>query len=64
MDPEEQLSQIRDRIDAIDTQLLDLISDRARCAQAVAEVKLAAATSSEEPRFSIAPSERPRSSER
>jgi len=49
MDPEEQLSKIRDRIDAIDTQLLELISDRARCAQAVAEVKLAAATSSEEP---------------
>lgn len=39
----EQLADIRKRIDAIDGQLLQLISDRARCAQEVAEIKLAAA---------------------
>lgn len=34
------LDQLREAIDAIDGQLLDLISDRARCAQQVAEVKI------------------------
>jgi len=38
----EQLETIRARIDDIDGQLLSLISDRARCAQEVAEIKLAA----------------------
>lgn len=42
MASDEQLSAIRQRIDAIDAQLLQLISDRARCAQEVAEIKLAA----------------------
>ena len=28
MDPDEQLGKIRDRIDAIDSQLLELISER------------------------------------
>ncbi|WP_020406770.1 prephenate dehydratase [Hahella ganghwensis] len=35
-----ELSKLRDRIDQIDRQLLELISERARCAQSVAEVKL------------------------
>ncbi len=34
MNPDEQLSKIRERIDAIDSQLLELISERARCAMA------------------------------
>ena len=38
MDPDEQLGKIRERIDAIDSQLLELISKRARCAQEVAQV--------------------------
>src|SRR5690606_31287201 len=36
------LQDLRDRIDTIDDQLLRLISDRARCAQQVAEVKVMA----------------------
>jgi len=35
MATDEQLETIRARIDAIDGQLLTLISDRARCAQEV-----------------------------
>ena len=42
MDPDDKLKAIRERIDAIDSQLLDLISERARCAQEVAVVKLEA----------------------
>ena len=42
MATDEQLETIRARIDDIDGQLLSLISDRARCAQEVAEIKLAA----------------------
>ena len=42
MDSDKQLDAIRARIDTIDTQLLALISERAKCAQEVAEVKLAA----------------------
>lgn len=38
---QEQLLAIRNRIDAIDRQILDLISQRARCAQDVARVKQA-----------------------
>ena len=49
MNPDEQLSKIRERIDAIDSQLLELISERARCAQAVAQVKLDASQSDEAP---------------
>ena len=49
MDPDEQLGKIRDRIDAIDSQLLELISERARCAQEVAQVKLDASQSDEAP---------------
>ena len=32
MDPDDELGKIRDRIDDIDTQLLQLVSARARCA--------------------------------
>ncbi len=43
MASDEQLADIRARIDAIDTELLSLISARAKCAQEVAEIKLSAA---------------------
>ena len=36
---EEKLGQLRIQIDALDQQILDLISERARCAQEVARVK-------------------------
>ncbi|MBK1645611.1 chorismate mutase [Thiocapsa imhoffii] len=36
------LKDVRDRIDAIDLELLSLISERARCAQQVAQIKTAA----------------------
>ncbi|GAB1258052.1 prephenate dehydratase [Aurantivibrio plasticivorans] len=39
---EEQLGELRTKIDAIDSQLSELINSRARCAQEVAEVKKAA----------------------
>ncbi len=39
MSDADALSQLRDRIDSIDMQVLSLISERARCAQTVAEVK-------------------------
>jgi len=39
---EKQLSQLREQIDTIDDQILSLISERAKCAQQVAEVKQAA----------------------
>ena len=42
MATDEQLAAIRRQIDEIDKSLLGLISDRARCAQRVAEIKLAA----------------------
>ena len=41
VDNKETLEQIRDRIDATDRQIADLISERARCAKAVAEAKRA-----------------------
>ena len=43
MADEDPLTGIRSRIDTIDQQLLQLISERATCAQEVAEIKLAAA---------------------
>ncbi|MEK9656302.1 MAG: chorismate mutase, partial [Halieaceae bacterium] len=48
MDSDQQLSHIRERIDEIDLQLLELISERAQCAQQVAEVKLRASQAQEE----------------
>ena len=47
MEPDKQLDAIRERIDAIDSRLLELISERARCAQQVAQVKLTASQSSD-----------------
>jgi len=41
MSDKKTLNDLRDEIDAIDTQLVGLISARARCAQTVAEVKKA-----------------------
>ena len=41
MSDEEQLSQIRDRIDTIDQQIQDLLNARAEAAQEVARIKLA-----------------------
>lgn len=46
-DEQARLGELRDQIDQIDQQIMDLISDRARCAQEVAEVKLAANPSEE-----------------
>jgi len=45
-----ELAELRSRIDAIDTQIGDLISERARCAQEVATVKRRYADDSE-PKF-------------
>ncbi|AOV17202.1 chorismate mutase [Acidihalobacter aeolianus] len=42
MSEQEQLRAIRERIDAIDKDLMRLISERASCAQTVAEIKRAA----------------------
>lgn len=39
--PPKQLGELREQIDALDTQILKLISDRAKCAQEVAHVKMA-----------------------
>lgn len=41
MSNKKSLEELRDEIDAIDSQLVELISARARCAQTVAEVKKA-----------------------
>ena len=41
-DEQTRLSELRDEIDQLDRQIMDLISARARCAQEVAAVKLAA----------------------
>lgn len=41
-DEQTRLGQLREQIDSIDRQLMDLISARARCAQEVAHVKMAA----------------------
>ncbi|AGA90099.1 chorismate mutase, clade 2 [Thioflavicoccus mobilis 8321] len=42
MSQEQELAQIRDRIDAIDHQLMDLITERAVCARKIAKIKIAA----------------------
>ena len=42
VDGKQTLAELRDRIDETDRQIADLISERARCAQAVAEEKQAA----------------------
>lgn len=40
VDSDDELEQVRRRIDAIDLELLRLISERARCAQQVAHIKI------------------------
>ena len=39
VDPSTGLSDLRDRIDQLDSEILDKLNERARCALAVAEVK-------------------------
>lgn len=46
MSTEKELLSLRDQIDSLDKQILKLISDRAGCAQRVAEVKTAAGADS------------------
>ena len=41
MSAEDPLSSIRERIDALDRDILRLISERAACAKEVAEIKTA-----------------------
>ena len=41
LDEQAELAKLRDKIDAIDNQIGELISDRARCAMDVAKVKSA-----------------------
>lgn len=51
MSDEAQLSALRNRIDSLDEKLLELISERARCAQTVAEVKQKTLAEGEKPVF-------------
>lgn len=51
MSEEAQLKALRNRIDTIDEKLLELISERARCAQTVAEVKQKSLAEGEKPVF-------------
>src|SRR5690554_5815050 len=51
MSEEAQLKALRNRIDAIDEKVLELISERARCAQVVAEVKQKTLAEGEQPVF-------------
>lgn len=46
MAEQEQLQTIRERIDTLDRQIQELISERARCAQAIAAIKQAAGDTS------------------
>ena len=48
---EQELKALRVRIDALDTKVLELISERARCAQEVARVKMASLAEGEVPVF-------------
>lgn len=49
MNDEQALECIRHKIDSIDGELLKLISERARCAQSVADIKLRAAGAPDQP---------------
>src|SRR5690606_24917555 len=51
MSEEAPLKALRNRIDAIDEKVLELISERARCAQVVAEVKQKTRAEGEQPVF-------------
>ncbi|MEE4461324.1 chorismate mutase, partial [Azotobacter chroococcum] len=42
MSDQDQLKALRVRIDSLDEKILELISERARCAEEVARVKMAA----------------------
>ncbi|MDF2491361.1 MAG: prephenate dehydratase, partial [Pseudomonas sp.] len=48
---EHELKALRVRIDSLDEKILELISDRARCAQEVARVKTASLPAGEKPVF-------------
>ena len=48
---EQELKALRIRIDSLDEKVLELISERARCAQEVARVKMATLTEGEVPVF-------------
>jgi len=51
MSEKEQLQALRVRIDSLDEQILGLISERARCAEQVAQVKMASLKPGEKPVF-------------
>jgi chorismate mutase/prephenate dehydratase len=48
---EQELKALRLRIDSLDEKVLELISERARCAQEVARVKMASLAEGEVPVF-------------
>ena len=48
---EQELKALRVRIDSLDEKVLELISERARCAQEVARVKMASLAEGEVPVF-------------
>jgi prephenate dehydratase (EC 4.2.1.51) len=48
---EQELKALRVRIDSLDEKILELISDRARCAEEVARVKTASLAEGEKPVF-------------
>ena len=48
---EQELKALRLRIDSLDEKILELISERARCAQDVARVKMASLPEGEKPVF-------------
>ncbi len=56
---EHELKALRVRIDSLDEKILELISERARCAQEVAKVKTASLAEGEKSRCSTAPSVKP-----
>ena len=51
MSEADQLKALRVRIDNLDEKILELISDRARCAQEVARVKMLSLPEGEKPVF-------------
>ncbi|SDS79699.1 prephenate dehydratase [Pseudomonas oryzae] len=51
MSEKEQLQALRVRIDSLDEKILELISERARCAEQVAQVKMASLQPGEKPVF-------------
>lgn len=58
---EQELKALRVRIDSLDEKVLELISERARCAQEVARVKMASSRKAK-CRCSTVPSVKPRCS--